>query len=215
MGADFVDLNMGCPVPKVVKKGAGSALLKDLVQLRKVLRTMKSASHIPVTIKIRTGWDETSKNAVEVSQVAYDEGITWMAIHGRTRAQGYAGCADWDYIKWVKSESKIPVLGNGDITDAKLAVSRLKTSGCDGVMIGRGCLKNPWIFREALNQYKSYNFDTQKNFKQIFSNLYESMISFHNERVSTLQVKNMLVGFLRAIQIQLILEEIYLPLNNQ
>ena len=98
MGADFVDLNFGCPVKKVVGKGAGSAILKDLEQMQKVLRTVKTAVDIPVTIKIRTGWDANSKNSIEVAQLAYDEGIEWVAIHGRTRAQSYTGEADWKYI---------------------------------------------------------------------------------------------------------------------
>lgn len=189
MGADFVDLNLGCPVPKVVKKGAGSALLKDLPQLTKVLRLLKSSVSIPVTIKIRTGWTEESRNADQVTQIAFDEGITWVGIHGRSRSQGYSGVADWDYIRWVKENSKVPVLGNGDITNSDLAVQRLEQSKCDGVMIGRGCLKNPWIFRESLEKYSKMNFDVERNFKKLFSDLYGEMSEFHPERVAGLQVK--------------------------
>ena len=163
MGADFVDLNFGCPVPKVVKKGAGSAVLKDLVALRDILRTVKAASSLPVTIKIRTGWDESTRNSEEVCQVAYDEGITWVAIHGRTRAAAYSGKADWEYISNVKAKARLPVLGNGDITSAEMALQRLKDSGCDGVLIGRGCLKNPWIFREALALYHQDQVRIQKD----------------------------------------------------
>lgn len=149
LGADFVDLNFGCPVPKVVKKGAGSAILKDLPQVERVFRAVKAATRLPVTVKIRTGWDEPSRNAEKVAEIAYNEGLTWVAIHGRTRAAGYSGHADWDYIADVKAKSKIPIIGNGDINSAETAVRRLQESGCDGVMIGRGCLKNPWIFQEA------------------------------------------------------------------
>lgn len=148
-GADFVDLNFGCPVPKVVKKGAGSAILKDLPQVERVFRAVKGATSLPVTVKIRTGWDESSRNAAEVAKIAYNEGLTWVAIHGRTRAAGYSGLADWDFIAEVKSKSQIPILGNGDINSAETAVGRLRSTGVDGVMIGRGCLKNPWIFRES------------------------------------------------------------------
>ena len=148
-GADFIDLNCGCPVPKVVKKGAGSALLKDLPTLEKVLSAMKRAVTIPVTLKIRTGWDEESRNAHEVAQIAYDCGLSWLAIHGRTRAQGYSGRADWDYIGSVKAKAKIPIIGNGDIHSGSAAVEKLNFYGLDGVMIGRGCLKNPWIFQDA------------------------------------------------------------------
>ena len=156
-GADFVDLNFGCPVPKVVKKGAGSAILKDLPQVEKVFRAVRAATSLPVTVKIRTGWDENSRNAEKVAEIAYNEGLTWVAIHGRTRAAGYSGLADWDYIAEVKAKSKIPILGNGDINSAKTAVRRLLETGCDGVLIGRGCLKNPWIFREAKELWAQQN----------------------------------------------------------
>jgi nifR3 family TIM-barrel protein len=149
-GCDFVDINLGCPVPKVVKKGAGSALLKDLPQLRLLLREVKSAINIPLTIKIRTGWDENSRNSEEVIQLAYSEGVEMVSIHGRTRAQAYSGLADWDYITEIKKQSPLPIIGNGDITNAQIAIQRLETSACDGVMIGRGALKNPFIFIEAL-----------------------------------------------------------------
>ncbi len=153
-GADFIDLNFGCPVPKVVKKGAGSAMLKDLPGMQKMLSAVVKAVKIPVTIKIRTGWDSGTRNAEDVCNLAYNEGITWVAIHGRTRAQGYSGLSDWDYIKEVKSKSKIPILGNGDIHSSRQAVQRLQSSGCDGVMIGRGCLKNPYIFFDAYRIWK-------------------------------------------------------------
>lgn len=149
-GADFVDLNFGCPVKKVVSKGAGSAILKDLPALEKMVSTVKKSIQIPLTIKIRTGWDAQSRNAVDVCNIAYNEGVSWVAIHGRTRSQGYEGFADWDYISEVKSKVKIAVIGNGDIHNPMQAVERLKSSSCDGVMIGRGCLKNPWIFSESI-----------------------------------------------------------------
>lgn len=159
-GADFVDLNFGCPVPKVVKKGAGSAILKDLPQVERVFRAMKAATALPVTVKIRTGWDENSRNAEKVAEIAANEGLTWVAIHGRTRSAGYSGRADWDYIAEVKAKSKIPIIGNGDIHSAENALSRLKETGCDGVMIGRGCLKNPWIFLEAMKLWSESGHST-------------------------------------------------------
>ncbi|MDX9731603.1 MAG: tRNA dihydrouridine synthase DusB [Bdellovibrionales bacterium] len=149
-GADFVDLNFGCPVPKVVKKGAGSAILRDLNAVTAVFKAVKAAVEVPVTVKIRTGWDHESRNAAEVARIAQEEGLAWVAIHGRTRAAGYSGQADWDYIADVKAKSKIPILGNGDIATAQQAVQRMSETGVDGVMIGRGCLKNPWIFKQAM-----------------------------------------------------------------
>lgn len=195
MGADFVDLNFGCPVPKVVKKGAGSAVLKDLVQLRKVIQAAKRQIQIPLTIKIRTGWDEGSRNASEVCKIAYEEGVTWVAIHGRTRSKGYTGLADWEYIKQIKAESKIPIIGNGDIVSAEIANVRLKESGCDAVMIGRGCLKNPWIFLEALNIFNGNVTSFDKDHGAILETLYEKLNKLSDERIIGLQVKKFATWF--------------------
>ena len=174
-GADFVDLNFGCPVPKVVKKGAGSAILRDLKAVEAVFKSVRSAVDIPVTVKIRTGWDHDSRNATEVAKIAYEEGLAWVAIHGRTRAAGYSGAADWDFIAEVKANSKIPIIGNGDIVTPELAVRRLRETGCDGVMIGRGCLKNPWIFRQARGLMQSGQVPfVQKDFGRLFERLHQA-----------------------------------------
>ena len=154
-GADFVDINLGCPVKKIIKQGAGSALLKEPEKLRKILRGIKNKINIPLTIKIRTGWDQENRNAFEITQLAQDEGVSWVTIHGRTRNQAYRGRADWDYITEVKNKSPLPIIGNGDLNTAQKAFELLKKSGCDGVMIGRGCLKNPWIFQECLKLQKN------------------------------------------------------------
>ena len=161
-GADFIDLNLGCPVNKIVKKGAGSALLKDLKALSKVLHSLKASVQIPVSLKIRTGWDEQKRNADQVARIAYQEGFSWMSIHGRTRAQGYAGQADWNYIKEIKSQSPIPIIGNGDLTSGFRAFEALQFSGCDAVMIGRGCLNDPWLFLEALDFFKKHKQEKNK-----------------------------------------------------
>ncbi len=189
VGADFVDLNFGCPVNKVVKKGAGSAILKDLIQLQKILSTVKSSINIPVTIKIRTGWTCDTKNADEVCKIAFNEGITWVTIHGRSRGQGYNGNADWDYIKSVKAQSPLPVIGNGDLTSAKLCVNHLKNSGCDAVMVGRGALKNPWIFKESLKIFNNTNTPIKKDIIMLIYRLKELYSEFTNERTTMLQIK--------------------------
>jgi nifR3 family TIM-barrel protein len=156
LGADFVDLNMGCPVPKVVSKGGGSAMCKNenLPQLAKTLAAMVKAVKIPVTIKIRTGWEQSARNAHEVVKVAADAGVAWVAIHGRTRAQGYSGLADWDFIGDVKAKSSLPIIGNGDILTAEHAVEKMKTYKVDAVLIGRGALRNPFIFEQAYALWK-------------------------------------------------------------
>jgi len=149
VGADFVDLNLGCPVPKVVKKGGGSAMCRKPAELEKVLAAMVQAVKIPVTIKIRTGWDANCKNALDVVRAAENAGVSWVAIHGRTRAQGYSGEADWDFIGEIKAKTSMPIIGNGDVLTPEKAVSRFLDYGLDGVMIGRGALRNPFIFQQA------------------------------------------------------------------
>lgn len=148
MGCDFVDINLGCPVPKVVSKGAGSAMLRDPQKLFEILKAVKSVLKIPLTIKIRTGWDSSSRNALECIHAAAEAGVLWVAIHGRTRAQGYEGEADWEFIAKMKEQSPLPIIGNGDILTAPQAIQRLHDSGCDAIMIGRGALRNPFIFQE-------------------------------------------------------------------
>ncbi|WP_415063541.1 tRNA dihydrouridine synthase DusB [Bdellovibrio sp.] len=195
-GCDFVDLNFGCPVPKVVKKGAGSAMLKDPVALQKVLSTVKSAIKIPLTIKIRTGWDANSRNAIEVCNIAYNEGIEWVAIHGRTRAQGYSGLADWDFIAEVKANSKIPILGNGDILTPRQANLRLEQSGCDGVMIGRGCLKNPFIFMDALSLWRGESLkEVRRDYVSLFNNLKDEVVAHCDEHVTGIQLRKFAAWF--------------------
>lgn len=149
LGADFVDLNLGCPVVKITKKGAGAAMCRNVPELARTLDAMVRAVKIPVTIKIRTGWDSDSLNAHEVVRAAADVGVAWVAIHGRTRAQAYKGLADWEFIGSVKAKSSIPILGNGDITTAEIAVERMRTYGVDAVLIGRGALRNPFLFEQA------------------------------------------------------------------
>jgi len=201
-GADFVDLNFGCPVPKVVKKGAGSAMMKDLVLMQKVLSSCVKAVKIPITIKIRTGWEQNSRNALDVCNLAYDEGITWVAIHGRTRAAGYTGLADWDFITEVKAKTKIPILGNGDILTPQKAVLRLKESGCDGVLIGRGALKNPLIFADALSLYKgeSLRADLKRNYSGIFKDLYDAIRVQSSEHITNIQLKKFASWFSTGYQ---------------
>ena len=144
-----LDLNMGCPVPKVVNNGEGCALMKDPGLVERILTKLVKAVEKPVTVKIRKGFDEEHVNAVEIARIAESCGVAAVAVHGRTRAQYYSGRADWDIIAAVKDAVKIPVIGNGDVTDAESAQAMLRSTGCDGVMIGRAAQGNPWIFREV------------------------------------------------------------------
>ncbi len=148
----ILDLNMGCPVPKVVNNGEGSALMKDPKLVEQILTALVRAIDKPVTVKIRKGFDDDHVNAVEIAKIAEACGVAAVAVHGRTRAQYYSGQADWDIIAQVKDAVKIPVIGNGDVDSPEKAKAILEQTGCDGVMIGRAAEGNPWIFREV-NHY--------------------------------------------------------------
>ncbi|MBN2339096.1 MAG: tRNA dihydrouridine synthase DusB [Acidobacteria bacterium] len=149
MGADIVDINCGCPVKKVVRQGGGSRLLRDLPLLERIFRAVRGAIRIPLTVKIRSGWDHDSINALEVLRLAEDCGVDALAIHGRTRSDFFSGKADWGVIAEVKTRARIPVMGNGDVFTPEDAARMLRETGVDGVMMGRGVLSNPWLIRQC------------------------------------------------------------------
>src|SRR5215471_4556628 len=148
VGADILDINCGCPAPKVVKHGGGSGLLRDLPRLQTILQEIKRTITIPLTIKIRAGYSDSTINALETAKLAEDCGVEHIALHGRTKEQGYRGLANWDLVKQIKEVVKVPVSGSGDVTSIDQACTRFRETGCDGVLIGRGAMANPWIFRQ-------------------------------------------------------------------
>lgn len=153
--ADIIDINMGCPAPKVTKNGEGSKILMDLELAENIMKSVVQNSKVPVTIKIRKGWDNDHIVALEIAKIAEKVGLSAITIHGRTRSEFYSGKADWDIIKKVKESVKIPVIGNGDIVDEESAKLMLETTGVDGIMIGRASLGNPWIFQRIIHYLKT------------------------------------------------------------
>jgi nifR3 family TIM-barrel protein len=148
---DIIDLNMGCPVPKIVNNGEGSALMRDPKLVEELLTALVKAVKKPVTVKFRKGFDEEHVNAVEIAKIAESCGVAAVAVHGRTREQYYSGKADWDIIRQVKETVRIPVIGNGDIFEPEDAKRMLDETGCDGLMVARGAQGNPWLFRRILH----------------------------------------------------------------
>jgi tRNA-dihydrouridine synthase B len=151
LGADILDINMGCPAPKIVRSGEGAALMCRPGLAWEIVRAVRAACTVPVTVKIRKGWDEETANAVEFAMGCVEAGADAVAVHGRTRAEGYSGAADWSVIARVAQAVPVPVLGNGDVDSPEAAARMLDETGCAAVMVGRGALGNPWIFRRALS----------------------------------------------------------------
>jgi tRNA-dihydrouridine synthase B len=178
LGFDQVDINLGCPVKKVVKCG-GSGLLRDLPHLEKLLGKVRAAVTIPLTIKIRSGWDENNIVAVDVARMAERIGVEAIAIHPRTRMQGYAGSANWSVIRAVKQAVRMPVIGNGDIHTPQDAVRMIDETGCDAVMIGRAASSNPWIFRQIQDYIATGRYDepTELDRYHLLSGYFRSLIA--------------------------------------
>jgi nifR3 family TIM-barrel protein len=174
-GAAIIDINMGCPTPKIVKNGDGSALMKRPELVREIISRTVKAVKVPVTIKTRKGWDEKSINAIDIAVIAAQEGAAAVAIHGRTREQFYSGTADWNIIKQVKRAIDIPVIGNGDIVKPQDAKHMLEETGCDAIMIGRGAQGNPWIFKRTVEYLKTGQLLPEPSYEQRVETIIEHM----------------------------------------
>ena len=194
----FIDINMGCPVRKVVSKGGGSALMKDIEALGPFFNKVKSAIDIPLTIKIRMGWDADDINAEKIEEIARNEGVEWVAIHGRTRAQQYTGTADWDYIEWLCDNTQLPIIGNGDLHQPHHIKEKLLNSNCEAFMIARGCLRNPFIFLESLETDETTKNSAFKgaDYWEIIQRLFDyTCETYEQERTRLVQLRKLIVWF--------------------
>jgi len=198
-GPKFLDINMGCPVTKVVSKGGGSAMMKEVQKLAPLFEKMRSRMKDPLSIKTRTGWDANTLNAKEVLNIAQNSGIEWVAIHGRTRTQQYTGHANWDFIESLTEDKKIPLIGNGDLHHPVGVSERLQKTNCDALMIARGALRNPFIFLESLDpNYASErrSLFLGKDYLEVVHRLYHyCQETFKEERTILVQLRKLVVWF--------------------
>lgn len=202
MGPDVIDLNFGCPVRKVVSKGAGAAILRDIKRLQRIVEISKSTTKIPLTVKIRTGWDEKSIVAVDAGKAAEAAGADALTVHGRTRNQGYAGKADWESIARVKEVLKIPVIGNGDVFTSKAALEIFRMTKVDGIMLARGVLGRPWLVREILQFLNGCQTTPELNMMERFKILkrhYQYQMAGCPEDVALSQMRKHFVWYTRGL----------------
>lgn len=203
MHPDIIDINMGCPVPKVaIKSQAGSALLKNPDKIKEIVSAVVNAVSVPVTVKIRSGWDANNVNAVEVAKVIEEAGASAITVHGRTRAQGYSGNADWNIIKQVKEMVSIPVIGNGDVTSAEKAKEMLDFTGCDAVMIGRGVLGNPWLIKECVSYLESGIIPPKPSAREKIEMLkrhYQLLVDSTSEKQAILEIRTHALWYIKGM----------------
>lgn len=201
-GADMIDFNMGCPVPKIVNNGEGSALMKNPQLAHDILAAMVKAVKIPVTVKFRAGWDDNNRNAVEIARAVEAAGVSAVAVHGRTRQQFYEGKADWSIIADVKQAVKVPVFGNGDIFTVADGLRMLEQTGCDGLMIGRGADGNPWLFTALAAALRGEPQPQAPSLKERLaqaSEHLEMLIDYKNEVVAVKEMRRHISAYLKGM----------------
>ncbi len=200
---EILDINMGCPAPKVIKNGDGSALMKNPKLAEEVMRAVVENSTKPVTLKIRKGWDDNSVNAVEIAKIAEQAGISAVAIHGRTREQYYSGKADWDIIREIKESISIPVIGNGDVFEIEDAINMLEKTHCDAIMIGRGAQGNPWIFNRINHYMQTGKILPKPTAEEKISTAIEHMklaVAEHGEYVAVREMRKHIGWYIKGLK---------------
>lgn len=201
-GADMIDFNMGCPVPKIVNNGEGSALMKNPHLAHDILAAMVKAVKIPVTVKFRAGWDDNNRNAVEIARAVEAAGVSAVAVHGRTRQQFYEGKADWSIIADVKQAVSVPVFGNGDIFTVSDGLRMLEQTGCDGLMIGRGADGNPWLFTALAAALRGEPLPQPPSLKERLTQAaehLEMLIAYKNEVVAVKEMRRHISAYLKGM----------------
>ena len=203
MHPDIIDINMGCPVPKVaIKSQAGSALLKDPEKIRDIVSSVVKTVKVPVTVKIRSGWDTNSINAVEVAKICEESGASAITVHGRTRSQGYSGNVDLDIIKKVKENVNIPVIGNGDITSLESAKKMIEYTGCDAIMIGRGVLGNPWLIKELVTYFDTGKIIEKHSYEDKINMCFhhlEYLLKIKPEKTAVLEMRSFVAWYIKGL----------------
>jgi tRNA-dihydrouridine synthase B len=202
-GADGIDLNMGCPAKQVVTTGAGAALMRSPGRVERIFRTVRKRIKVPLTVKIRSGWDKDQINAIEISKIAEDCGVDAVILHGRTRAQGFRGKADWRLIGELKRSVHIPVIGNGDVTTPLLTRKMMEETNCDGVMIGRGALGNPWIFGPARSELSDRGGEVHPSIderEQVIQYLFSLIQDYYQDPEALKEMKKHLFLYTRGLR---------------